>query len=32
MGETNAAKNPIVIGSKLSKDEKGVRVDATLFK
>lgn len=32
MDRGNPVNNPIVPGSKLLKDEKGVRVDATLFK
>lgn len=32
MNRSNPVNNPIVPGSKLLKDEKGVRVDATLFK
>ena len=32
MGNSNAVKNPIVPGTKLSKDKGGVRIDETLFK
>ncbi|KAJ9563755.1 hypothetical protein OSB04_008915 [Centaurea solstitialis] len=32
MGNSNPVLNPIVPGSKLSKDEEGTKVDATLFK
>lgn len=32
MEESNAVKNPIVSGTKLTKDENGEKVDATMFK
>lgn len=32
MANNNAVKNPIVPGTKLSKDEGGIKVDGTLFK
>ena len=32
MGDSNVVKNPIVLGTKLSKDKGGVRIDETLFK
>jgi len=32
MENCNAVKNPIVLGTKLSKDDTGTKVDATLFK
>ena len=32
MEERNAVKNPIVSGTKLTKDENGEKVDATMFK
>ncbi|KAE8666712.1 Ubiquitin carboxyl-terminal hydrolase family protein [Hibiscus syriacus] len=32
MDKSNPVKNPIVLGSKLTRDEGGVRVDTTLFK
>ena len=32
MGDSNAMKNPIAPGIKLSKDKGGVRIDETLFK
>ena len=31
-GNSNAVKNPIVPGTKLSKDKGGVRIEETLFK
>ena len=32
MGNSNAVKNPIGPGTKLSKDKGGVRIEETLFK
>jgi hypothetical protein len=31
MDRSNLVKNPIVLGCKLSKDEKGTKVDANMF-